>query len=106
MLWINSYNRDACHFHVLNINRSINEMSELMTLLSMYVYQVFGLANMKAMMQTAEIRFITVHDVFELSPNIVPVSLSPCAAALKQIKFRNKLLVISLWLLSSARYPP
>ena len=39
-------------------------MSDLITLLGMYVYQVFGLANMKAVMQTAEIKFITVHDVF------------------------------------------
>ena len=47
-------------------------------------------------MQIAEIRFITVHDDFELSPNIVPVSLSSNAAARKQIKFRNKWFVISL----------
>ena len=72
----------------MNSNRSIYEMSDLITLLSMYVYQVFGLANMK-LMQTAEIKFITVHDDFELSPNIVPVCLSPSAAARKQIKFRN-----------------
>ena len=64
----------------------------------MYVYQVFGLANMKALMETAEIKFITVHDVFELSPNIDPVSASPYAAVRKQIIFRNKLLVISLLL--------
>ena len=65
-------------------------MSDLITLLSMYVYQVFGLANMK-LMQTAEVKFITVHDNFELSPNIVPVSLSHNAAARQQIKFRYKL---------------
>ena len=29
----------------------------------MYVYQVFGLANMKVLMQTRDITFITVHDV-------------------------------------------
>ena len=73
-------------------------MSDLINLLSMYVYQVFGLANMKALKQTAEIKFIPVHDVFELSPYIVPLSLSPNAAARKQIKFRNNMLVISLWL--------
>ena len=84
--------------HVLNSNRSINEMSDLITLLSMYVYQVFGLANMKALVQTAEIMSFTVHDVFKLSPNIVTVSLFPYAATRKQIKFRNKLSVISLWL--------
>ena len=28
----------------------------------------FGLANMKTLMQTAEMKFIMVHDVFELSP--------------------------------------
>ena len=43
----------------------------------MYVYQVFGLANMKALMQTGEIKFITVHDVYELAPNIVIVLLFP-----------------------------
>ena len=72
-------------------------MSDLITLLSMYVYQVFGVANMK-LMQAAEIKFITVHADFELSLNIVPVSLSPNAAARKQIKFQNKLLVTPLWL--------
>ena len=41
-------------------------------------------------MQTAKIKFIAVHDDFELSPNIVPVSLSPNAAARKEIKFWNK----------------
>ena len=74
-----------------------NEMSDLITLLSMYVYQVFGLTNMK-LMQTAEIKVIMVQDDFELSPNIVPVSLSSIAAARKQIKFRKMLLVISLGL--------
>ena len=72
-------------------------MSDLITLLGMYVCQVFGLANMK-LMQTTEIKFIAVHDDFELSPNIVPVSLSSNSAARKQIKFRNKWFVISLWL--------
>ena len=43
----------------------------------MYVYQVFGLANMKALMQTREIMFITVHDVYELSPKYSPSSTPP-----------------------------
>ena len=73
-------------------------MSDLITVLSMYFHQVSGLEYMKALIQTTEIKLITVHDVFELSLTIVPVSLSPYAAAPKQIKFRNKLLVISLWL--------
>ena len=62
----------------------MNEMSDLIAILSMYV---FGLANMKVLMKTAEIKFITVHDVLEVSPNIVPVSLPPYAAAHKRIKF-------------------
>ena len=48
-------------------------------------------------MQTAEIKFITAHDVFEIFPNTAQVFLFPYAAARKQIKFRNKLSVISLW---------
>ena len=55
----------------------------MVTLLSMYVYQAFGLANVKALMQTGEIEFITVHDVDELSPFFFN------AAARKQNKFRN-----------------
>ena len=43
-------------------------MSDLIILLSIYVYQVFDLANMKALMQTAEIKFITVHDLFNYTP--------------------------------------
>ena len=75
----------------------------MITLLNRYIYQAFDLANMKALMQTAEIKLIMVYAVFELSLNIVIVLLPPpppptqtYAAARKQIKFRNKLLVISL----------
>ena len=91
--------------HVLNSDRSINEMSDLITLLSMYVYQVFGLANMK-LMQTAEIKFIMVHDDFELSPDIVPVSFPPMQLLVSKLNFE-----ICYWLylsscLLSTRYPP
>ena len=43
----------------------------------MYVYQVFDLTNMKVLMQTAELKHVMAHDVFELSPNIVLVLLPP-----------------------------
>ena len=65
-------------------------MSDLITiiflydnLLSMYVYQVFGLANLKALMQTGEIKFITVLDVYELSSNVVLVLLFPLCSCSK-----------------------
>ena len=63
---------------------------------------------MKALMQNAIIKHITVHNIFELSPNIVQVLLSPPPMQL----FVSKLnLEISYWLylsgcLSSMRYHP
>ena len=64
----------------------------------MYVYQVFGLANMKALMQTAEIKFITVHG-FLIIPQYSPSFPFPTTQLLgSELNFEIKLLVISLWL--------
>ena len=76
----------------------------------MYVYQVFDLANFKALMQSAEMKLITVYDVIELFLNIVICLLhplpTPYAAARKQIKFRKKLYLSGSGCLSSTPYPP
>ena len=73
------------------------------TLLRVYVYQVFGLANVKALMQTGDIKFITVPDVPSTQ---LLVSKKKKKKNKKKNKFRNTLLFLSLWLPKSTRYPP
>ena len=84
----------------------------MITFLKGYVYQVLDLANMKALMQAAEIKLITVYDVFELSPNIVKALFHtlhpPMQLLVSKLNFE-----ISYWLylsgsgcLSSTPHPP